>query len=228
MGFLIDLKGKKESEIQVFLDSAVDYIIEGKIIAFPTNSVYGLGGNPLDVEVAEKLFRIKFRDPSKGFLLLIADMEEARKVAEFNDLSEELAKKFWPGQLTLILKKKENNIIPDQVTSSSKTIGLRVPENPIILSILKKLKQRGYFGGIIGTSANYSEEEPSISGQEVSRKIIHPIDMIIDGGKAKSQIPTTIANCTSSNLKILRIGMIKEDQIYDSLKNISSDIQEGG
>ncbi|MEJ2249826.1 MAG: L-threonylcarbamoyladenylate synthase [Candidatus Lokiarchaeota archaeon] len=227
MGFLVDIKGKKDNEIEVFLDIAVDYIIEGKIIAFPTDSVYGIGGDPLNLEVVERIYHIKFRDPSKGFLLLVADMEEAKKVAEFNEISEELAKRFWPGQLTLILKKKADNIIPDEVTSSPDTIGLRVPENPIILAILKKLKQRGYFGGIIGTSANYAGEDPSISGKDVSNKIMYPLDLIIEGGKSKSKIPTTIIDCSIKKPKILRIGKIHEDILMEYITSLNGIIKEG-
>ncbi|TFF89888.1 MAG: threonylcarbamoyl-AMP synthase [Promethearchaeota archaeon] len=224
MGFLINIKGKKENEIGVFLDTAVDYILDGKVIAFPTDSVYGLGGDPLNPKVVEKLYHLKFRDPSKGFLLLVADIEEAKKVADFNNLANKLTEKYWPGQLTLILTKKKHNIIPDEVTASPETIGLRIPENTIILGILKKLKERGKFGGIIGTSANYAGEEPSISGQEVSKKIMHPIDFIIEAGKSKSKIPTTIVDCTSLKLKILRVGKIEEEQITEYLVSLDENI----
>ena len=103
MGFLVRLKGRTEEEIKVFLEIAVDNIIEGKIIAFPTNSVYGLGGDPRNLEVIEKIYSIKYRDKTKGLLLLVSDMEEASKIALFNKQSKDLAKHFWPGQLTLIL-----------------------------------------------------------------------------------------------------------------------------
>ncbi|MFX1391440.1 MAG: L-threonylcarbamoyladenylate synthase, partial [Promethearchaeota archaeon] len=154
---------------------------------------------------------------SKGLLLLVSDYEEATKVAEFNDIAKNLVKKYWPGQLTLILKKKEPCIIPSEVTASQNTIGLRVPENELILNILKRLKSFGYFGGIIGTSANYSGETPSLSGEEVSKKILSPIDLIIDGGVSKSKLPTTIIDCSSDNLKFLRIGEISEEEVLEYL-----------
>ncbi len=138
MGFLINIKGKREGEIKLFLDNAVDNIIEGKLIAFPTNSVYGIGGDPLNLDLLERIFNIKYRDRSKGFLLLVSDFEEASKIADFNDNAKKLAEHFWPGQLTLILKRKTPNIIPLEVTALQETIGLRVPENKTILSILKK------------------------------------------------------------------------------------------
>ena len=110
MGFLIRFSNKTLEEIELYLRIAADYIIDGKLVAFPTNSVYGIGGSPLNLNLVEKVFNIKFRDRSKGFLLLVCDYKEALKVAKFNDKAQRLAKKFWPGQLTLILKRKEPNI----------------------------------------------------------------------------------------------------------------------
>ena len=221
MGFLIKLKGKDIKEVDLYLENAVDTIIEGKTIAFPTNSVYGIGGDPLNFELVEKIYQIKFRDRTKGLLLLVADFEEAEKLAEFNRESKILANTFWPGQLTLILKRKTSCIIPEEVTASKETIGIRIPENEIILTILKKLKERGHFGGIVGTSANYSGEKPSVSGDEVSRKFLNPIDLIIDSGKSKSKIPTTIVDCTTQSLQILRLGVISEEDIIGALSLIN-------
>lgn len=217
MGFLIKLIGKELKDIKFYLDIAVDNIIEGKVIAFPTNSVYGIGGDPFNLSVINRIYDIKYRDHTKGFLLLISDYDEASKIAEFNDIAKKLANQYWPGQLTLILKRKVPNIIPPEVTAFRNTIGLRVPENEIILKILKLLKERGHFGGIIGTSANYAGEPPSISGEEVTKKILSPIDLIIDGGKSKSRLPTTIVDCTSQKIEFLRIGDIPEEEILEFL-----------
>ena len=149
----------------------------------------------------------------------MSDFEEASKIAEFNDTAKQLAMEFWPGQLTLILKRKEPSIIPLEVSAHQDTLGLRIPENTIILEILRILKEKGYFGGIIGTSANYWGESPSISGDEVAKKLLSPIDLIIDGGRLKSKIPTTIIDCTSQELKFLRIGKISKEEINDYLAN---------
>ncbi|MFW9821638.1 MAG: L-threonylcarbamoyladenylate synthase [Candidatus Thorarchaeota archaeon] len=222
MGFLVKLSGKRLEDITLYLDIAVENIIEGKIIAFPTNSVYGIGGDPLNFDVINRLYQIKFRDRSKGFLLLASDIEEVLKIAEFNEIAHKLAEKYWPGQLTLILKKKSPNIIPSEVTASKDTIGLRIPENKIILEILKMLKSRGHLGVIIGTSANYSGEPPCVSGEEVAKKILSPIDLIIDGGKSKSQISTTIVDCSTTTPKFLRIGQIPKEEILELLSKNGS------
>jgi L-threonylcarbamoyladenylate synthase len=219
MGFLIRLAGKELKETEFYLQIAAENIIEGKIIAFPTNSVYGIGGDPHNLDVIERIFEIKFRDRSKGLLLLVSDFEEASKIVEFNEVAKKLADKYWPGQLTLILKRKEPSIIPLEVSAHQDTLGLRIPENTIILKILRILKEKGYFGGIIGTSANYSGEPPSISGDDVAKKLLSPIDLIIDGGKSKSKTPTTIIDCTTQELKFLRIGKISREEINDYLAN---------
>lgn len=219
MGFLVKLSGKRLEDIQIFLEEAADIIISGGLLGFPTNSVYGLGGNPLNLDLIERLYNIKFRDRNKGFLLLVSDIEEAHKIAEFNETAKILAEKFWPGQLTLILKRKEPNIIPLEVSAYRNTIGLRVPKNEILLKILQILKSKGHFGGIIGTSANYSREPPSISGEELAKKFLMSIDFIIDGGKSESKIPTTIVDCTTEKLKFLRIGKLSEEEIKNKLLN---------
>ena len=225
MGFLIKIRGKELKDIKLYLEIAVENIIEGKLIAFPTNSVYGLGGDPKNLNVIEQIYKIKYRENSKGLLVLVSDFDEASKVAEFDETAKKLADHYWPGQLTLILKKKQPNLLPPELTAFQDTIGLRVPENEIILTILKILKTKGYFGGIIGTSANYSGEPPSISGDEVAKKFLSPIDLIIDGGKSKYKTPTTIIDCSSENLKFLRLGLIEEEDIINVLASSQSEMQ---
>ena len=217
MGFLVKLGGRTLEEIELYLKIAVENIIEGKIIAFPTNSVYGIGGNPLNLDVINRIYDIKYRDRDKGFLLLASDFDEVLKIAEFNDLATKLAKHYWPGQLTLILKKKDQSVILPEVTAFKNTIGIRVPENEIILNVLNLLKKEGHLGVLIGTSANYSGEPPCISGDQVAKKILSPIDLILDGGKSKSRLSTTIVDCTAQEPKFLRIGMISEEEILEFL-----------
>jgi L-threonylcarbamoyladenylate synthase len=226
MGFLIKLAGKELEDIEFYLKIAVENIIEGKVIAFPTDSVYGIGGDPKNIEVINRIYDIKFRDKSKGLLLLVSDYEEATKIAEFNDVAKKLTDRYWPGQLTLILKRKDPCIILPEVSAFQDTIGIRVPENQITLNILKLLKSEGHFGGIIGTSANYSGETPSISGEEVAKKLLSPIDLIIDGGKSKSRLSTTIIDCSRQETKFLREGEISKEEILEYLSE-TRELYEG-
>jgi len=228
MGILVKIAGKKLEDVRLYLESAVDHIIKGDLIAFPTDSVYGMGGDPLNLDLIERIKLLKFRDHSKGFLLLVADLEEAKKIAEFNPVAEALANQFWPGQLTLILKKKEESPIPPEISPNRATIGLRVPENPIILELLRLLKVQGTLGVLIGTSANYSGEPPATSGDEIAKIFMGAIDFIIDGGKSKSQQATTIVDCTSEEIQFPRIGKIKKEKIVKYLKNIDPTLKTGG
>ena len=215
MGLLIKFSEKNKEKISEYYELIVNFIVDGKIIAFLTNSVYGLGGDPYNPDVIKRLQDIKFRDRDKGFLLLLSDYEEASKIAVFNDVADKLVKKFWPGQLTIILKRKDPNMIPMEVSGFRDTIGMRIPENEVILGILKNLKSKGNFGGIIGTSANYSGEKPSISGAEVAKSFLGNIDLILDSGKSISKIPTTIVDCSEDKIKVLRVGKITKDQISE-------------
>ncbi|MBD3213748.1 MAG: threonylcarbamoyl-AMP synthase [Candidatus Lokiarchaeota archaeon] len=213
MGFLIKIKNKELEEIGIFLDIAIDNIIEGNIIGFPTNSMYRLGCDPTNIGAVERLYQLKFRDKSKGFLLLVADFEEAKKIAEFNEIALKLASHFWPGQLILKLNRKQPNIIPIEVSASEKNIRLNIPENKIISEILKSLKEKGTFGGIVGTSASYSGEDPATSGQEVSNRFLGPIDLILDAGESESKDASTIVDCTKNQIEILREGNISKEEI---------------
>lgn len=215
MGLLIKFSEKNKKKISEYYELIVNFIADGKIIAFPTNSVYGLGGDPFNPDVIRRLQDIKFRDRDKGFLLLLSDCEEASKIVVFNNVAEKLVKRYWPGQLTLILKRKVPNMIPMEVSGFRDTIGVRIPENEVILGILKKLKSKGKFGGIIGTSANFSGEKPSISGAEVAKSFMGNIDLILDSGKSRSKMPTTIVDCSEDIVKILRIGKITKDEISE-------------
>lgn len=230
MTFLISFpSGKSVKELESFLEIIVDEIIEGKMVAFPTDSVYGIGGDPLNLTLIERIYNIKVRERLKGFLLLVLDYEEASKIVEFNDIAKKLAKHFWPGQLTIILKRKIPNIIPLELTAFQDTIGLRVPNNEIVLTILEKLKSRGHFGGLIGTSANYSGEPPAASAAEIAQIFLGKVDIIINNGAVISNIPSTIVDCTTNELRILRSGNITEKEIKDFLLNETNiEIGENG
>ncbi len=215
MGLLLKLSGDKNKD-RLFLEKAANCVIEGKIIAYPTNTVYGLGGDPLNAEVIEKIFNIKFRDRDKGFPVLIYDVGEAEEIGDFNDFARKIAENFWPGQVTIIVRKIPNSV-PNGLTGEKDTIALRVPENEIILNILKILKEKGSFGGIIGTSANISDTENIIKGEDIPKVFFGQLDLILDAGTTLAQRPSTIVDCSSatkkSDLRFLRIGSIKKEDI---------------
>jgi L-threonylcarbamoyladenylate synthase len=221
LGLLLKLSGIKSID-SIFLEKAANAIIEGKIIAYPTNTVYGLGGDPFNLNVIDKIFSIKFRERNKGFPILVSDLNEAMKIGRFNIFAKRIAEKFWPGQVTLVVDKIVSSI-PDELTGGSKTIAIRIPENKIILKILEIIKNKGYFGGIIGTSANISDHENIIKGEDIPKILFGQIDVIIDGGLTLTKIPSTIIDCSSVEkkfeLKFLRIGSVTKEDILSIFNN---------
>jgi len=215
MGLLLKLSRDNKLD-QIFLEKAADAVIEGKIIAYPTNTVYGLGGDPHNLKVINRIFEMKFRERDKGLPVLINDLNEALKIGKFNELAQKIAEKFWPGQVTIVVEKKPG-FIPDELTGGKETIALRVPENEVILSVVNILREKGHFGGIIGTSANISDQENIIEGEYIPKLLFGQIDVILDGGKTITQRPSTIVDCSSakkkSELKFLRIGSISKEEI---------------
>ncbi|MBA7507762.1 Threonylcarbamoyl-AMP synthase [subsurface metagenome] len=215
MGLLLKLSRDNKLD-KIFLEKAADAVIEGKIIAYPTNTVYGLGGDPQNLKVINRIFEMKFRERDKGLPILVSDIEEARKIGEFNLYASQIAEYFWPGQVTIIVKKILKSI-PQKLTGGKQTVAIRVPENGIILAILGNLKSKGVLGGIIGTSANISDQENIIEGEYIPKLLFDQIDVILDCGKTLTQIPSTIVDCSSakkkSELKFLRIGSISKEEI---------------
>jgi L-threonylcarbamoyladenylate synthase len=179
----------------------------GKIIAFPTETVYGIGALISKKEAIEKIYKIKNRDKNKSFIVHLRKIEDIEKVAE--DIPKEfyiLAKYFMPGPLTLILKKKKNFF-----SFLKETVAVRIPANGITLKILYSLKEP-----IIGTSANISNMADIIDPKEILKNFDKKIDAIIDGGICPIGIPSTILDLTK--MKILREGFIKKRDIERVLK----------
>lgn len=214
MGLLLKLSGDENLDT-IFLEKAANAVIEDKLIAYPTNTVYGLGGN-FTSKVINRIFDIKFREREKGFPVLLSDFSEAEKIGKFNQLAKKIAERFWPGQVTIVVEKIPGSI-PDELTGGKKTIALRVPENKIILKVLNIIKDKGHFGGIIGTSANISDQENIIKGEDIPKRLFGQIDVILDGGLTLSKIPSTIVDCSLaekvSELIFLRIGSISKEDI---------------
>ena len=151
--FIIHLKKKDDPEI--YIRRAAEIVKEGGIIAFPTDTVYGMGADPFNIEVVNRIFSLKGRNTDLGLPILVADLDEAKKIGVFGQNELILAENFWPGQVTIVvpLKLNENgySFMDKIVTGGKETVAIRVPQNEIILGICKELKEISNFGGIIGT-----------------------------------------------------------------------------
>ena len=186
-------------------ERAVAVLRRGGLVAFPTDTVYGVGALAFDEETVKKLYVIKGRNTDKAIAVLLASAEDAARVTTgLTPVGRRLAEAFWPGPITLILPKHPR--LPEAV-SSLPTVGVRVPNHPILRKILAEA------GPLAVTSANRSGEEDPVSAQSVLARLKNRFDMLLDGGATPGGVPSTIVDCTSGRPRILRPGPIKEEEI---------------
>ena len=191
---------------------AAEFIRRGEIVAFPTETVYGLGADGLNVEACEKIFSAKGRPSDKPLSLHVASLEMVERVAKISSAAEKLFAAFCPGALTIILPK--NKIVPDFVTGGRSSVGIRFPANDVALSLIK-------FSGtpIAAPSANLSGAPPPKTAQEVFDNLSGRVEIILDGGKCQFGVSSTIIDMTSDAPKILRHGAIPAEKILQLLKS---------
>jgi len=181
----------------------------GGLIVYPTETVYGLGCDPFNVEAVKRILKVKDHR-NKPLPILAASLVDADKVAFVSQKGRRLAGKFWPGALTLVFPKKP--ALPDVVTFGWDSVGLRIPDNDVALHLIR------LSGGLlIGSSANRTEEEPPRSVQEISVELKEMVDVVLDGGATAKGRPSTVADLTSEKPKILREGPISLKEILDAL-----------
>ena len=189
---------------------AAEFIKRGELVAFPTETVYGLGADGLNVEACRKIFIAKGRPNDKPLSLHVASPEMIERVAKISPLAEKLFAAFCPGALTIILPK--NKIVPDFVTCGRSSVGIRFPANDVALSLIK-------FSGvpIAAPSANLSGKNPPKTAQEVLKNLSGRVEIILDGGQCQFGISSTIIDLTTSTPKILRHGAIAPEKILEVL-----------
>ena len=181
----------------------------GGLVIYPTETVYGLGCNPFNVEAVKRILKLK-GTRQKPLPILAANIGDAEKVALISQSGKQLAAKFWPGPLTLIFPKK--SALPSIVTFGLDTVGVRIPDNYVALRLI------GLSGGLlIGSSANRTGEEPPRTVQEMSDELKKMVDVVLDGGPTAQGRPSTVADLTSEKPRILREGPIGLGEILDVL-----------
>lgn len=192
------------------LKEVADIIKQDGIIVFPTETVYGIGGNALSENVIKKIYRIKQRPYGKALNILVKDKEEIEKYAYIsNKIEEKIIDNFMPGPITIILKKKKSNI-PDLLTANNDTIGIRIPDNNIVKRILEECNLP-----LAAPSANISGKPSSIRLSDIKRDFESKVEAFIDGGVCKKKVSSTIVKVVDEKLVILREGAVKENEIRD-------------
>lgn len=193
------------------IKTASNIILTGGIVIYPTETVYGIGCDPLNTKAVKKIYTIKGRE-KKPLPLISSDLESVKKLVIMNSIALKFAENFWPGPLMMILPSKI--IYNELVSQGSNTLGIRVTSHPIANKLAKLCG-----GSIISTSANISGQKPALSAQEAAKYFGKEVDLILDDGESKITQSSTIIDL-SNKLKILRIGPITQEQIDKVLENL--------
>jgi L-threonylcarbamoyladenylate synthase len=190
---------------------ALGVLNRGGLVAFPTDTVYGVGALAFDGSAVEAIYRAKDRPVEKAIPVLMGDTADLEKVGlDIPNVAYRLAARFWPGPLTLVIPK--NPALPEAV-SATPTVGVRVPDHEAARALLRAA------GPLAVTSANLSGQPSPATAEEVLAQLGGRIDLILDGGITPGGVPSTVVNCTSPNLKILRDGPITLEAIRSKLSS---------
>lgn len=193
-------------------DKAATMLRKGGLVAVPTETLYGLATNAEDGVAVRMIFDIKNRDYEKPVSILVTGMEMAEKYCQnIPQGAYRLAEKYWPGPLTMILEDKE--AVPMMVTADTGTLGVRCPDHPLTLSIIR---QAGV--PLAAPSANPAGEEPAKTAQEVLNYFDGKIEGVMDGGPCAVGVASTVVDLTGEEPRILREGGIPGNEILNILK----------
>lgn len=198
-----------KSDHPVAIPHAVDVLKNGGLVAFPTDTVYGLAALPTSAEFVERLYTVKGRESTRAIAILLSSPAELQEVSlSPSKTALQLANKLWPGPITLIVPKHPD--LPD-ILSPNPTIGVRVPDHVLALDLLKAA------GPLAVTSANISGRENTNTAREVLEQLDGRIHLVIDGGKTPGSVPSTVVDCTTPNPVILRPGPLTLEVIHQAI-----------
>lgn len=208
---------EKAGNVRKALQEAGEIIRQGGLVAFPTETVYGLGGDALNPESSKKIYAAKGRPSDNPLIIHIADMEHLGKITkEIPQSAYQLADAFWPGPLTMILPKSE--AVPSQTTGGLDTVAVRMPSHPVAMEFIKAAG-----GYVAAPSANLSGKPSPTTAKYVMQDMDGRIDMIIDGDGVDIGLESTIVDLTGEKPMILRPGYITEEMLDKVLGQVEID-----
>jgi L-threonylcarbamoyladenylate synthase len=191
------------------ITSALEILYSGGLVAFPTDTVYGVGALAFDGKAVESIYTAKERPVEKAIPVLIGDREDLSQVAEEIPLfAARLSARFWPGPLTVLVPKKPT--LPE-VVSANPAVGVRVPDHEVARALLR------LSGPLAVTSANRSSQPSPTTAQEVLQQLGGRIALILDGGRTPGGIPSTLVDCMGTEIQILREGPITMEQLLNAI-----------
>jgi L-threonylcarbamoyladenylate synthase len=189
---------------------ALEILAQGGLAAFPTDTVYGLGGLAFDPHAIQEIYQVKGRSIEKAIPILVGAPEQLPLVApELNPLARRLAERFWPGPLTLVVPKHPG--LPPEL-SIYPTVGVRMPAHPAALALLQRS------GPLAVTSANLSGQANATTAEEVQQQLDGRIALVLDGGRTPGGLPSTVVDCSGPQPHILRPGPISQEEILSALQ----------
>jgi L-threonylcarbamoyladenylate synthase len=189
------------------IKKATEAFKEGKIVVFPTDTVYGVGVVIDDLRAIERLYRLKGRPATKPTPVLVGNIEQVEElVTKIRPEVKKLLEKFWPGGLTLVLSAKKEKV-PDLMRGGGETIGVRMPNHPLLLKVLQKLGK-----AIVAPSANFAGKPPPKKFSEIDSTFLEKADFVVSG-KCGLGIPSTVLDVTKKPWKIIREGPVSAKEL---------------
>ena len=193
------------------LSRIAETIRNGGVIAFRTDTFYGLGADPFNRGSVQRIKQLKGREENKPILVIIGERDQIdRFVSSRTAIFDVLAKRFWPGPLTLIGKAASG--VPSEITAGTETIGVRLPDDDNVRALV-----RACGGALTATSANPSGRSPASAAAEVESYFGACVDLIVDGGEARSDRPSTVVDVSGAGAKVVREGVIAWSKIQQAL-----------
>lgn len=194
------------------IDAAAQAIRRGALVAFPTETVYGLAADALNLEAVARVFEVKGRPANNPLPVQVASERDIPQVAvDIPYVAAELIRRFMPGPLTIVLRASPD--VPDLVTAGTGTVGVRIPDHPVALELLRSAAIP-----IVAPSANPSGEPPPTSAEEVLAYLGGRIEYLLDAGPSQIRIASTVVDLTSTPPRILRHGAISDEELAPFLE----------
>lgn len=201
----------EKPNLEIALEYSARLILEGKVIAFPTDTFYGLGADPFNLAAITEIFRIKRRSADRPIPLLVSSLDQAVDlVADPPPLFFTLAQKFWPGALTLVVRASRQ--IPLKVTANTGRVGIRWPRSPLAEALITAVDRP-----LTGTSANLSEHPACSTAAQVQEQVGDALPLILDGGITAGHNPSTVVQLEGERARILRFGGVSESDLKEYL-----------
>ncbi len=201
----VTLRLNRVSPDAALIRRAAQTIRDGGIVAYPTDTLYGLAVDPRNETAVERLYAVKGRPESSALTLIAADPAQARLAAEFTELAEALARRWWPGPLTIVMT--ATGALSPAALAGGRTVGVRVPDDAIAAALAR---ETGFC--ITATSANRSGEPPPASAETIAQTL-PDIDAILDAGPAPGGRPSTIVGAFDRNVTLIREGAVPWEDV---------------